>query len=79
MTNENIRFFKNYNLINDKIVYVKDKNCIGYDSSNSNAFQFRYWKMKDFGMSDGFVVVGDDCFVRKKLKKTDFFILKKVK
>ena len=42
MPNEKVRFFKNYNLINDKRVYVKDKDFLGYDSSNNNAFQFRY-------------------------------------
>ena len=73
MPNQYVRFFKNYNLINDKIVYVKDKDFLGYDSSNSNAFQFRYWKMKEYGISDNFIVMDDDYFIGKKLKKTDFF------
>ena len=44
MPNEKVRFFKDYNLIKDKIVYVKDKDILGYESSNCNAFLFRYWK-----------------------------------
>ena len=35
MPNKKIRYFKDYNLIKDKIVYVKDKDILGYDSSNS--------------------------------------------
>ena len=37
------------NLIKDKIVYVKDKDILGYDSSNDRDFQFRYWKLKFLG------------------------------
>jgi hypothetical protein len=73
MPNERVRFFKNYSLIRDKIVYVKDKDLIGFDSSNSNLFQFHYWKMKKFGISDNFIAMDDDCFIGKKLKKKDFF------
>ena len=59
--------------IKDKIVYVKDKDLLGYDSSNSLAFQFRYWKMKKFGISDNFIAMDDDYFIGGSLKKTDFF------
>ena len=75
MPNEKIRFFKDYDLIKDKIVYVKDKDILGYDSSNSLAFQFRYWKMKKFGISDNFIVMDDDCFIGNPLKKSDFFYI----
>ena len=76
MPNEKVRYFKDYNLINDKIIYVKDKDLLGYDSSNSLAFQFRYWKMKKFGISDNIIVMDDDCFIGSKLEKTDFFYVK---
>ena len=76
MPNENVRYFKDYNLINDKIIYVKDKDLLGYDSSNSLAFQFRYWKMKKFGISDNVIVMDDDCFIGTKLEKKDFFYVK---
>ena len=75
MPNEKIRYFKDYDLIKDKIVYVKDKDILGYDSSNSLAFQFRYWKMKKFGISDNFIVMDDDCFIGNPLKKSDFFYI----
>ena len=79
MPNEKVRFFKEYNLINDKIVYVKDKDLLGYDSSNCNAFIFRYWQMKKFGISDNIILMDDDFFIRRRLEKKDFFYVKKNK
>ena len=73
MPNEKVNYFKEKNLIKDKIVYVKDKDLLGYDSSNSLAFQFRYWKMKKFGISDNIITMDDDYFIGGPLKKTDFF------
>ena len=73
MRNKKVRFFKDYNLIKDRIVYIKDKDILGYDSSNSLAFQYRFWKMKKFGISDNFIVMDDDYFIGQKLKKSDFF------
>ena len=76
MPNEKIRYFKEYNLIKDKIIYLKDKDLLGYDSSNSNAFQFRYWKLKKYGISNNIIVMDDDCFIGKSLEKQDFFYVK---
>ena len=73
MPNNKVRYFKDYNLIKDKIVYVHDKDFLGYDSSNFNAFLFRYWKMKKFGISNNFIIMDDDYFIGKKLNKNDFF------
>jgi hypothetical protein len=76
MPNEKVRYFKESNLINEKIIYVKDKDLLGYDSSNCNAFLFRYWKMKKFGISDNLIVMDDDYFIGNKLEKSDFFYVK---
>ena len=76
MPNEKVRFFKEYKAIKDKIIYVKDKDFLGYDSSNCNAFLFRYWKMKQFGISDNIIIMDDDCFIGSKLQKSDFFHVK---
>jgi hypothetical protein len=73
MPNKKVIFLKEYNLINDKIIYVNDKDFLGYDSSNSLAFQFRYWQMERFNISENFIVMDDDCFIGKPLKKSDFF------
>jgi len=73
MPNEKVRFFKNYSFINDKIVYVKDKDILGHDSSNSLAFQFRFWKLEKYGISDNFIAMDDDYFIGRPLNKTNFF------
>ena len=73
MPNEKVRFFKEYKFINNKIIYVKDKELLRYESSNSNSFQFIIWKMKQFGISDNIIIMDDDYFIGKKLKKSDFF------
>ena len=79
MPNEKVRYFKNYKLIKDRIVYVKDKDFLGYDSSNCNAFLYRYWKMKRFGISDNIIIMDDDCFINHRLEKSDFFYIQKGK
>ena len=76
MPNEKVRFLKDYNDIKDKIIYVKDKYVLGYDSANSLAFQFRFWKMRDLGMSNNIIAMDDDCFIGKYLNKSDFFYVK---
>ena len=73
MPNEKVRYFKELNEIKEKIVYVKDKDLIGFDSSSSLVFQFRYWKLKEFNMSDNFIAMDDDCYFGRPLKKTDLF------
>ena len=76
MPNKKVRYLKEYSLINTKIIYVNDKDILGHDSSNFNAFLFRYWKMKKFNISDNFIIMDDDYFIGKKLKKSDFFYVK---
>ena len=73
MPNEKVRYFKDYKDINEKIIYVKDKDILGYDSADSHAFQYRIWKMKEFGLSDNFIIMDDDCFIGKPLNKSHFF------
>ena len=73
MPNERVRYFKEYNLIKEKIVYLRDKDLLGYESSNIRNFLFRYWKLKKFGISDNIIIMDDDYFIGSKLKKCDFF------
>ena len=73
MPNKRVKYFKDYDLIKEKIIYVYDKDLIGYDSSNSLAFQYRYWMMEKFNMSENFILMDDDYFIGKPLKKSDFF------
>lgn len=73
MPNEKVRFLKEPDEINDKIVYVKDKDLLGYDSASSITFEFNFWRLKDFGCSENFIYLNDDYFIGKPLKKSDFF------
>jgi hypothetical protein len=59
--------------INDKIIYIKDKDVLGFDSANSPAFSFNLFKMKKFGISKNIIYLDDDCFIGQKLQKNYFF------
>ena len=73
MPNVKVKYFKDYNYIKDKIIYIQDKQILGGDSSNSLAFQFRFWKLQNFGISHNFIVMDDDYFIGHPLNKSDFF------
>ena len=79
MPNEKIKYFKDPEEIKDKIVYVKDKDVLGFDSASSPAFQFNLWKMKRFGLSENFILMDDDYFIAQPLKKSDLFYEEKGK
>ena len=73
MPNEKVRFLKNYSEIKEKIIYVHDKDILGHESANIHAFQYRIWKLKEFGLSENFISMDDDFFIGKPIKKSDFF------
>ena len=73
MPNEKVKFFKSIDEINEKIIYVKDKDLLGFDSANNPAFLFNLYKMEKFGVSKNFIYMDDDYFIGKALKKSDFF------
>ena len=73
MPNEKVKYFKPINEISNKFVYVKDKDLLGFDSANSVVFQLNLYKMEKFGLSENFILMDDDCFFGKPIKKTQFF------
>ena len=73
MPNDNVRYFKPINEINDKFVYVKDKDLLGFDSADSQTFQFNLCNMTKFNISENFILMDDDCFFGKPISKTKFF------
>ena len=73
MPNEKVKFFKDYEKIKEKIIYVKDKDVLGFDSAASPVFEFNLWRLKNFGLSENFIYFNDDYFVGNYLKKSDFF------
>ena len=73
MPNERVKYFKPKEEIEDKIVYIKDKDLIGFDSANSYVFQFFLWNLRKFGVSDNFILMDDDYFIGKPINKSQFF------
>ena len=73
MPNQKVKYFKPIYEIENKIVYVKDKDLLGFDSANSVVFQLHLYNMAKFGLSENFILMDDDCFFGKPIKKTDFF------
>ena len=75
MPNEKVLFMKSIDEINEKIIYIKDKDLLGYDSANIHSFTFNLYKMKKFGISQNFIYMEDDFFVGRAIKKMIFFIM----
>jgi hypothetical protein len=73
MPNEKVSFLKPQKDIKDKIIYVKDKDLLGFDSESSTAFQYALFKLKDYGISNNFILMDDDYFIGRELNKWDFF------
>ena len=73
MPNIKVKFLKSIGKLQDKIVYINDKQLIGYDSANIFSFTFNLFKLKNFGVSNNFIYMEDDFFIGKPLKKSDFF------
>ena len=73
LPNQKVSFLKPYSEINEKIIYVNDKEFLGFDSANIFAFSFNLYKMEKFGISKNFIYMEDDYFIGQPLKKSDFF------
>ena len=73
MPNERVRYFKEPEEIKEKIVYIKDKDLLGFDSASIYTFHFNLYKMKNFGISENFILMDDDYFIGGEVNKSDFF------
>ena len=73
MPNERVSYFKPKEEIEDKIVYVKDKDVLGFDSENSNVFQYNLHNLKKFGLSENFIYMDDDYFIGQPINKNEMF------
>jgi hypothetical protein len=73
MPHKKVKYFKDYNIIKDRIIYVLDKDIYGSDNFNWLTFKFRYWKLKNYGISDNFIAMDYNYFINKPLQKSDFF------
>jgi hypothetical protein len=73
MPNKRVKYFKPLEEISDKFVYVLDKDLLGFESEDCNTYQFHLWKMKKFNLSENFILMDDDYFIGKPIKKSQFF------
>jgi hypothetical protein len=73
MPNEKVKYLKSLEEINEKIIYINDRDFLGFDSANIFSFTFNLYKLKYFGVSRNFIYIEDDFFIGKTLKKSDFF------
>lgn len=73
MPNEKVKYLKKVDEIKEKIIYIKDKDLLGFESANIQSFLFNLHKMEKFGISKNFIYMEDDYFFGKKLSKTHFF------
>jgi hypothetical protein len=73
MPNEKVRYFLPTEKIENKIVYIKDKTLLGFDCENSCSFQYNLYKMKNFGLSENFILMDDNHFISSPINKNEFF------
>lgn len=73
MPNEKVKFLQDSKERQDKIIYVKDKDILDFDSASCISFLFNLHKLSKYGCSENIIYMDDDCFIGKKLKKSDFF------
>lgn len=73
MPNEQVSFLKDVKELDDKIVYIRDKDLIGFDSASCVPFEFNLWRLKYFGCSEHFIYMNDDCFIGQPMTKSEFF------
>ena len=58
MPNEKVNFFKPIDEIKEKIVYIKDKDLMGFESANIYAFLLRHKHPEAFFSALGFFILG---------------------
>ena len=73
MPNEKINFLIDSKERKAKIIYVKDKDLVGFDTSNIFVISLYLYKLKKFGLSENFILMEDDYFIGKPLKKSELF------
>ena len=77
MPNKLVKYLKPVDEIKDKIIYIKDKDLLGFDSANIQSFLFNLHKTENFGISKNFIYMEDDCFIGRKMSKNDLFYYEK--
>lgn len=74
MPNETIRFIDERKRQKDnRIVYVRDKDLLGFDTTCSLTKEFNMYKLKSFGCATNVIYFNDDMFVGKEAQPQQFF------
>lgn len=73
MPNTKVRFYKPIEEIKDKIVYIQNKDIIGFKTLNPDSIQFNLFKLEKFGLSKNFIYMDDNCFFGGDLNKQNLF------
>ena len=73
MPNDKVKYFKPIEEIKDRIVYIKDKDVIGFDTASIYCFHLYLWNLTNFNVSDNIILMDDDYFIGKPINKSSFF------
>ena len=73
MPNDNVIYFLPKEQIKDKIIYIKDKDLLGFDSGSICVFLYNLYKMRQFGLSENFIYMEDDYFIARPINKSEMF------
>ena len=72
--NDNIPFMKEKDEIKDKIIFVKIKDFLGFETDSISVIQFNLNKMKsNYSINNNILYMNDNYFIGKPLNKTNFF------
>ena len=71
--NDNIGFLKEKEELKDKIIIIKIKDLLGFETELPSVVLFNLNQAKKFGLSDNFLYMNSNYFIGKPLNKSDFF------
>ena len=73
LNNDNISFMKDKEEIKEKIIYIKIKDLLGYETNSNSVIYFNLFKLKNFNINDNFLLMNDNNFIGKPLNKNFLF------
>ena len=71
--NDNINILKEKEELKEKIIIIKIKDLLGFETELNSVVLFNLNQVKKFGLSDNFVFMNSNYFIGKPLNKSDFF------
>jgi len=70
---DNINILKDKEELKDKIIIIKIKDLLGFETELTSVVLFNLNLVKKFGLSDNFLYMNSNYFIGKPLNKSDFF------